>query len=201
VTQIYYEKILGDRNIYTSKVIPIPRPEFFVLYNGVALYPDEAVLKLSDAFETSTPLGLAEKGSPALELAVKVLNINEGKNEEIAKKCGTLAGYRAFIGKVREFEKESANLKEAVVKAVRYCRDHEILKEFLEQNATEVMNMLINEWKMEDALAVRFEEGMEKEREDIARNALVEGASIEFIQKITGLDIEKIKSLSVQNNP
>ena len=196
-----YEKILGDRNIYTSKAIPIPRPEFFVLYNGVAPYPDEAVLKLSDAFEKSTTLGLADKKSPALELVVKVININEGKNEEIAKKCKTLAGYRAFVGKVREFGKESADLNEAVVKAVRYCRDHDILKEFLEQNATEVMNMLITEWNMEDALAVRYEEGMEegqeKEREGIARNALVKGIPIELIHEITGLDIETIRSLAV----
>ena len=210
-----YEKIIGDRNIYTTKAIPIPRPEFFVLYNGVAPYPDENVLKLSDAFESSASLGLPEKGKPALELVVKVININEGKNEEKARKCKTLAGYRAFIGKVREYEKERGDREEAMKKAVLYCRDHDILKEFLEQNATEVMSMLITEWKMEDALAVRYEEGWEgglkkglekgreegreDEREGIARNALAEGASIEFIQKITGLDIETIRNLSIQD--
>ena len=30
-----YEKIIGDKNIYTSRLVHIPRPEFFVLYNGV----------------------------------------------------------------------------------------------------------------------------------------------------------------------
>ena len=65
----------------------------------------------------------------------------------------------------------------------------------MEKNATEVMNMLITEWKMEDALAVRYEEGLEDEREKIARNALAEGASIEFVKKITSLDIETIKNL------
>jgi len=200
-----YEKIIGDRNIYTSKAISIPAPEFFVLYNGVAAYPDEEVLKLSDAFESTAALGLLGKSEPALELVVKVININEGRNEGIAKRCKTLAGYRAFIGKVREFEKETEDREAAMRKAVHYCRDHEILKEFLEENGTEVMNMLITEWKMEDALAVRYEEGMEegmeKGIEKIARNALAEGASIEFVQKITGLDMETLKAFSSPLSP
>jgi len=38
-------------------------------------------------------------------------------------------------------------------------------------------------------------EGRMASREEIARNALAEGASIEFVQKITGLDMETIKRL------
>jgi predicted transposase YdaD len=65
----------------------------------------------------------------------------------------------------------------------------------------------MTEWNWDDALAVRYEEGMvkgleegmEKGREEIARNALAEGASIEFVQKITGLDIETLKNLGHSN--
>ena len=70
------------------------------------------------------------------------------------------------------------------------------MREFLEQNGTEVMNMLITEWKMEDALAVRFEEGREDGLEEVARNALANGLSLEIIHTITGLDMDTIKSLS-----
>jgi hypothetical protein len=191
-----YEKIVGDKNIYTTKSIAIPRPEFFVLYNGLAPYPDEKVLKLSDAFESASSIGLPEKGTPALELTVRVININEGRNEAIVRKCRVLSEYSAFIGKAREFEKEVGDKNEAMKKTVMYCREHDILREFLEQNGSEVMNMLMTEWNWDDALAVRYEEGMEKGKEETARNALAEGASIEFIQKITGLDMETIKSLS-----
>ena len=67
--------------------------------------------------------------------------------------------------------------------------------------------MLMTEWNWDDALAVRYEEGMEKGmekgreegmekgREETARNALAQGLPIEIIQKITGLDMETIKSL------
>ena len=79
-----YERILeGNKSIYTTKRIHLPRPEFFVLYNGKADYPDETVLKLSDAFEDVGCLGLPGKDSPALELVVRVININHGRNEGI----------------------------------------------------------------------------------------------------------------------
>jgi predicted transposase/invertase (TIGR01784 family) len=197
-----YEKIIGDKNIYSARLVPVPRPEFFVLYNGVSPFPDEQILRLSDVFEKTDSLGLQEKENAALELVVKVVNINQGKNENLVRKCKTLAGYSAFVAKVREFEKECGDKAEVLKRAVRYCRDHDILKEFLERNATEVMNMLMTEWNWDDALAVRYEDGMEDgregEREEIARNALAEGASIEFVQKITGLDMETVKSLEVR---
>ncbi|MDR2701439.1 MAG: Rpn family recombination-promoting nuclease/putative transposase [Spirochaetaceae bacterium] len=212
-----YEKIIGDRGIYTTQLIPIPRPEFFVLYNGTAPYPDEQVLRLSDAFEKPDIPGLSEKA--VLELEVRVLNINEGRNGAIAQRCRKLAEYSAFIGKVRSFEKELKDKEAAMEAAIRYCREHDILKEFLEQNGAEVMNMLITEWNTEEAKDVWYEEGMERGREEglergmergreeglgkgietatanIARNALAQGASPDFIQKITGLSTETIAQL------
>jgi len=53
----------------------------------------------------------------------------------------------------------------------------------------------MTEWNMDDALAVRYEEGRETATEEIARNLLAEGSTPDFIQKITGLDIETIQNL------
>jgi hypothetical protein len=128
-----------------------------------------------------------------------VININQGRNEGIARKCRTLAEYSAFVDKVREYQKECGDLKDAIKKAVEYCREHDILKEFLEKNATEVINMLMTEWNLDDALAVRFEEGKEEgretEREEIARKAIMKGASMEFVKEITDFDDETIRRL------
>jgi predicted transposase YdaD len=194
-----YEKIIKDKNIYSTRPISIPRPEFFVLYNGVAAYPDEQILKLSDAFESADSLGIPEKAEWALELVVKVININHGKNEGIARRCKMLAGYSAFIGKVRDYENEGHGKEEAMRMAVKYCREHNILKEILEANASEVMNMLITEWNWDDAKKVWHEEGREEgreeSREEIARNALAKGVPVELIHDITGLDIETIERL------
>jgi len=199
-----YEKIVDIKKTYKTKPIHLPRPEFFVLYNGVSPCPDDETLRLSKAFERASSIGIPDKEIPSLELVARVININQGRNREIVQRCETLNGYCAFIGKVREYESEGYSLEEAIRKAVKYCRDHDILKEFLEANAKEVMTMLMEEWNWDDALAVRYEEGMEdglekgreegmeKGREETARNALSQGLSVDIVQKITGLDMEAI---------
>jgi predicted transposase/invertase (TIGR01784 family) len=59
--------------------------------------------------------------------------------------------------------------------------------------------MLLTEWNWDDdALEVAreegHEEGMEQEKLIIAKNLLLEGSSPEFVHKITGLSLEKIKA-------
>jgi predicted transposase/invertase (TIGR01784 family) len=206
-----YEKITEGRDIYSGKPINIPRPEFFVLYNGTDPFPDDKIYRLSEAFEKLKDLGITENDIPALELTVRVININEGRNAGIAARCKKLSEYSAFVAKVREFEKELGNREEAIKKTVKYCQSHDILKEFLELHAGEVLSMLMTEWNWDDALAVRYEEGhddgweegleegLEKgrgnEKLEIARNLLTEGSTPEFVQKITGLDMDTIEGL------
>ena len=202
-----YEKIIEGRNVYSSKPLSIPRPEFFVLYNGTDPFPDEQIMRLSDAFKNPCSLGLPEKGFPALELVVKVVNINEGRSKGIAERCKKLSEYSAFIAKARAFEKELGSREKAVKETVKYCQKHDILKEFLKLHAAEVLGMLMTEWNWDDALAVRYEEGREEGREqgwekgeenkalEIARNALAEGATFDFVQKITGLSLDEIEKL------
>jgi hypothetical protein len=153
-----YEKLTAGRNIYGSKKLKIPRPEFIVLYNGKAPYPEEGLIRLSDAFEE--PVWL-EGGLPKLELEVKVYNINYGCNEGIVKRSETLEGYSKFIAKVRELE-GVGDREGAMGEAVKWCIGQGILRGFLEEHGTEVMNMLMAEWKLEDALVVEREEGIEQ---------------------------------------
>jgi len=170
-----YEKITDAKKIYSEIKMKIPRPEFFVLYNGEAPFPDVKTEKLSDMFETTEGLNLPEKTVPALELVVKTFNINEGKNEAIIRKCKTLAHYSALIAKEREFGKEGYNRREAVKKAVYYCRNHDIMREFLEENASEVMNMLMTEWNWDDAKQVWQEEAHEKGHAEGREEGLQQG--------------------------
>jgi predicted transposase/invertase (TIGR01784 family) len=198
-----YEKITKGKNIYARNPVKIPIPEFFVLYNGIDPCPDQEICRLSDSFEKLDSLGLMEKSALSLELVVKVININEGRNEAIAARCKKLAEYSAFVAKVRSFYKELGSLKKAIKKAVNYCQKHDILKEFLELHASEVLNMLYTEWNWDDALAVSREEGREdgleegsfNEKLKIARNLLAKGSTFEFVHEITGLDLETIENL------
>ena len=79
----------------------------------------------------------------------------------------------------------------SIRKAIRDCRDKNLLVEYWDNLTMEEMTMLGSEWDMNIALEVEREET----REEVARNALAEGLSIEIVQKITGLDLETIKNL------
>ena len=216
-----YKTMVKKKSIYTSSQISIPYPEFFVLYAGTEKFPEQQVLHLSDLFEKPVDLGLTGKNNPLLELEVKVININEGKNIEIVNRCKKLSEYSIFISKFQEFLKMYKNRKRALRNAIKFCHEHDILVEFLEIHGRRVLSMLY-EWKLRDAkkvwkeeareegLAEGREEGLAEGREEglaegraelrkekyaIAHNLLAEGSSPEFVQKITGLSLEEIAKL------
>jgi len=196
ITQLY-EKMHEHKKLFSSKLIHIPRPEFFVLYNGTAPFPDKQTLRLSDAFLDAEAPGM-EKQEISLELIAHIFNINEGRNAEIVSKCKTLNDYSAFVALERFFTQQSGDRVEAMKNAVQYCLEHGILKEYMERHAEEVLNMRITDWNLEDALAVTreealedgFERGLERgraEKREIARRLKAMGLSDEQIAEATGL--------------
>jgi len=202
-----YKRIIKRKTLYSKYSVSIPWPEFYVLYNGTDPYPDNSIVKLSDLFEEPQYLGVPENFHPLLELEIKVININEGKNDTIVNRCKVLSDYSAFIAKVRFFLKETGDLKEAIEKAIIYAQNNDILKEFLETRSTEVINMLYTEWNWDDAKEVWCEEAREEgielglaegrieEKLSIASNLLAKGLTPEFVHEITGLSLEEIAKL------
>ena len=194
------EKIIDRRKFYKKSLEPIPMPEFIVLYNGKEAYPDHLTLRLSDSFQAVHGLKSANAQALPLELIANVYNINCGHNRAFMEKSETLGGYSIFVEKVREFGKTQSR-EEAMKNAIKYCVENNILKQFLEANGSEVLNMLLD-WNTEDAIAASYEdgleEGMEKGMEKAARNALAQGIAPELIHTITGLDIESIYELQAR---
>ena len=142
---------------------------------------------------------------------IPVYNINHGHNPDILKKCETLDSYSIFVDTIREHQKKKNTLEESVKHAVEYCIKNNILKKFLEENSSEVRNMIFGEYDRDMDIAVNRreareegrkegreegrEEGIEQEKLVIAKNLLEKGSSVEFVQEITGLSSEKIQKL------
>ena len=186
-----YEKLIDKNIIYRSTLQKIPTPHFYVLYNGVRKYPKEKTLKLSDAF-------LVSQNTIELELYVKVININYEENHAILQQCQYLKEYSYFISVVRTYLKKGFELNKAIIKAVKICINENVMKEFLEKNSSEVINMLFTEFDMDTAIKIWKEEGKDegkKEKQiEIAKN-LLDVLDIETISKKTGLSITEIKKL------
>ena len=75
------------------------------------------------------------------------------------------------------------------------CIGQNVLRAFLESHGSEVVNMLTAEWKLEDALEVRWEEGMEQKSFEVAKKLLLSGQDIPFIMDVTGLTEEAVAGL------
>ena len=156
---LYYgrtmEKLLKNQDLYREKPIEIPAPEFYLFYNGVRAVPSEEILKLSDAY-------IAKAQELMLELKVKMININFPVGHKILQECLPLYEYSWFIERIRTYSKDSGmNRDTAVSLAIKDCIREGIFADFVTKYGSEVENMLFTKFNMEDALAVRYEEGVE----------------------------------------
>ena len=87
-------------------------------------------------------------------------NINDGKNKAIMESCGWLNDYMTFVNKVREYHADGAfdDLAIDIEKAIDYCIDNDILKEFLKTYRSEVTKSM--------QLNYEFDRQLELERAD-----------------------------------
>jgi len=103
--------------------------------------PERWEQKLSDAY-------LQETTAPALELKTTVLNINLGRNQELADKCRPLQEYMIFVEKIRTYHKHN-RFEQAVELAVSDCIQEGVMSGFLIKNRAEVVRMSIYEYNAE----------------------------------------------------
>ena len=110
----------------------------YVLYNGTA--EEEAVkeLRLSDAFAKPSPEG-------KFEWTATLINLNKGKNDELLKKCKPLEDYMFLINAIRENEADGLPIEEAVDKAVRFCIENDVLREYLPDEESIYQKIIENE--------------------------------------------------------
>ena len=80
----HYNRFFERGDKYSTRRVTLPRPECYVFYNGDAPFPQEAEMRLSDAFRES---GAGLPHSMQLDLTVKVYNINKSANHPILGKC------------------------------------------------------------------------------------------------------------------
>lgn len=193
-----YSAMVKNKNIYGTKLIEIPAPQFIVFYNGEREMPDEQILRLSDAYI----LGDEEN---SLELKVRMLNINQGHNEELLRMCKTLGDYSKYTHRVRKYAKEM-DIKQAVELSVKECISEGILKEFLELNQAEAIKMSIYEY--DQAKHIQMEREQAKEDARIVMKCemirkLLKTMGVDEIVKITEWDEKTVLAVveAIRNNP
>ncbi len=139
-----YDSYVESRglNIYGSKLVKIPTPQYYVLYNGKAEAPATSELKLSEAFVKESPEG-------RFEWTATFINLNKGKNDVLLEKCRPLAEYMYLVNCIRENEVRGMRMEDAIDSAVQQCINCNVLKEFLVAHRAEVVSVCLTEFNEE----------------------------------------------------
>lgn len=175
-----YKKQITGIDLSVRKLIKIPTPHYIVFYNGLEKQEEEFDLRLSDAFE--------DDSEGCMELTVRVININYGKNKDLLEKCKSLYGYAYFVATIRR-NLQDMEMKKAVEAAVDECIEKNILKEFLLEQKAEVIAMSIYEYNEEYVKKTIHEEGYEEGRTHGDAQRLVK--SVNTVMQNLKVDLEK----------
>ena len=150
---------------------------------------------------------------PQLELKVKALNINAGKNVEIAGKCKALKDYIEFMDRSRKALKGKKTQQEkqtAMLEVIAACKSENILLDFLTKNEEAVVLSEIWEYNEElERLAIEKErrEAVEEGRAEGRAEGIAEGRAegraegiAEGIAKSNADNLESIVRYLIKNN-
>ena len=182
-----------DRDIFSRRLVKIPCPKFVVFYNGVETQPDYQEMRLSDCFIKSDE----DNEKDMLELVCRVYNINEGHNKELLDKCKWLSDYMVFIDKVREYHRnhDDEELHQDIEKAIDYCIKNNILKDFLKERRTEVLDMTAVDYTYERRMILNYNEGKEDGIKEGIKDGIARGERKLLLDKISK-KLSKGKSIS-----
>ena len=188
-----YSILVKDKNLYGTKMLPLPSPTFVVFYNGKQKMDEEGELRLSDAF-------VKKQEIPNLEVIVKVKNINMGNSRELFEKCRPMRDYMIFVDKVRRYSQEQP-LEDAVERTIRECMEEDVMADFLKRNRAEVVKMCLYEYDEERQREFDREEGREEGRQELLeeqiRANVKKGYSKEMIADFLGVDLETTESVII----
>ena len=199
-------KLLHNQNLHSSKLIKMPTPKFYLLYNGKKKAESlPKIMKLSDAFILPTK-------TPALEVIVNVIDIRHSSQTVVLQKSPTLSSYAYLIHIIESYIKQGLSRDKSISLGVNQCiNENTAIADFLEENYRGVIDMLGYEYTLEDELYGRWLDGKEEGRVEgekigvvkgkierdleIALNLLKKGVDISFIATTLEKPIDWVENI------
>ena len=198
--------IVPAKTRYNETLFKIPTPEFYVFYNGSRKQkknPErERTMLLSDAF-------IEPQEEPACEVKVKLANIggNDGKNLPVVKNCAIMKEYCEFMEIVAR--RRSAlgtyppadELIDCYDKAISEAISKGILVDYLSRKATEVKNMLSDEYDYNLDMEAKKEDGRIEKAVEVAKTMLSDHLPTDKVALYSGLPLEQVLELQKELTP
>ena len=150
-----FEKYIKQRNLnkYGNNLLKLPVPRLVVFYNGKLEQADETILKLTDSFP--------EDSQPDIEVRVRMLNVNYGKNQSFLDSCQPLKEYSWLTAEIKKniAETKEDDMSSAIDRAITAMPEGFVLKPFLEAHRAEVKGMLLTEYNEAETMELFREDG------------------------------------------
>ena len=159
-----YSGMTRNENLYGTRAVQIPIPEFIIFYNGEEERPERETLRLSDLYTFRGEDGRTEESDYRLELKAELLNICGDNNKALKDACRTLREYAIFTDKMRTYAK-TMDIEAAAERTIEECIRENVLREFLEKHRSEVVKVSIFEYDQEKHLRQEREQAWEEGRE------------------------------------
>lgn len=194
-TQLY-EKYTATSGYYkfSRKLQRLPKPHCICFYNGTEEQPEQQILKLSDAFG----------GEGDIEVKVKMLNVNYGKNRALMETCQPLREYAWLVDRVREHQRVMQNLEAAVDASIDEMPDSFVIRTLIEAHRAGVKKMFLTEYDEEkmkeqerkEAFADGVDAGVAEANERVAADMLKKKYPLDAIKDISRLSEAHIRKLA-----
>lgn len=172
--------IVQDEALFTTKLITIPSPQYYVFYNGDENVEDIIKLRLSDAF-----IDFTEKGD--FEWTATMININKNHNETLHKKCKSLYDYCRFVDRIKINLKNKMEKEAAVDEAIDWAIKENLLEGLIKEQRAQIKMDILTNFDQEQYDRIRrregFDEGAQQKAVEDAKSFYANGASIELIAK------------------
>ena len=150
-----------NQSIYKSKKVVFPEPELYVIYTGDRkMHPTE--LSLSDVY--------FEGRTCAIDARVKI--IYDGQEGDI------IYQYVHFTKVYQSMAKKYGRTQKAVMETIRVCKDKDILREYLDNHESEVVDIMMSLFDKEEIIAAYLED----EKKEAIAKGLAEGLAKGRIQ-------------------
>ena len=153
-SQLLNNLVTNKDTLYQGELLIFPEPQCFVFYDGDDSEPLTKEIRLSDSFYTSKGL---------MEFIVTAYNINYDLNQPLLRNCRYLKNYSTLVAKVKQGLKAKLSRREAIIRAINWCIENNVMFDYLTVKRDEVFSMLDLQWDFDEAKVAWFEQGKKQE--------------------------------------
>ena len=136
-------------NVYGTRKIDLPQPEFYLIYTGKREDCEEEISLAKNFFDDE---------NAAIDLKMKVIYAEDENN--------IIGQYIIFCHVLDEQVKIYGRTKKAVEETIRLCQDRNVLKEYLESRQKEVVTIMMTMFDQEYAVDAYGDERYYKGRDE-----------------------------------